>query len=419
MTPFYELRNWLTKKLNVKKRLQVICLCYLLSVMVSTRKHSLEFASQMSGKDKSLFSRFLKEHSDIAILTLQDLSKKQAKQFSKARKTLGSLPWKVALIIDATDQKRSSPHAHNTQKLNHGKGYYLGHQWTNVVLLVADFIVPLSPIPYYSKKYCQQKGLEYKTEHERILEYLRTLDLGEYLVDYRPEDVVVLGDRGYDDKRIQKLIQEKGWDFVIALKKTRSVKSNHQHLNTSPSRGWSQVEAFFKAFRRLGWQTVCLHTSGAKRKRKEFRIRHTIAWLKGVGPIQVVCSEKKKGPKGDRKYFACSHLTIKPRLILVTYSLRWKIELFHKSIKMHLGFEHVATTSFDSVVAHVHWVYCAYILLQDNLPGIPSTAKTLLERQQYVMNVIGNKEKAKLLQKLTQFGGLEKVKNELKGALTA
>lgn len=419
MIRFYELKNWLLQELNVKKRLQVICLWSILSLMVITRKHSLEHAAEISGKDKSLFSRFLSKHHGTAVLTLQDLSKRKAKQWSKALKGLKALPWKVALIIDLTSQGRSSLHAQNVKKLNHGKGYFVGHQWTNIIMLVADHIVPLPPIPFYTKKYCREKGLEYKTEHERVLDYLRGLHPELYLDGYKPQDIVVIADSGYDDHRIQKLIREKGWDFVMALKKKRSVKSGTQYLHTRPSKGWSQIEAFFKDFRRLGWETVHLFTSGAKRKRKEFRIRHTTGWLKNVGRIQLVCSEKKKAPHGERKYFACTNLSLKSRLILVTYSLRWKVELFHKAIKMHLGFEHVSASSFDSVVAHVHWVYCAFLLLQDELPGVPSTAKSIQERQHYVMDVINQKEKARLLQRLTQIHGVENMKNELKRALAA
>jgi hypothetical protein len=95
------------------------------------------------------------------------------------------------------------------------------------------------------------------------------------------------------------------------------------------------------------------------------------------------------------------------------------VELFHKAIKMRLGFEDVAPTSFDSVIAHVHWVYCAYLLLQSELPGVPASAKTLHERQGYVMSVLEHKEKACLLQRLTQINGLEKQKRELKEALAA
>jgi hypothetical protein len=38
--------------------------------------------------------------------------------------------------------------------------------------------------------------------------------------------------------------------------------------------------------------------------------------------------------------------------------MRWAVELFHKCVKQHLGFEDVATHSFDAVMSHVHWVYC-------------------------------------------------------------
>jgi len=272
-------------------------------------------------------------------------------------------------------------------------------------------------LPFYSRKYCKEKKLEYKSEHVRVIEYLHALDLGEYIEDYHPEDVIALADSGYDDKRIQKAILNKGWDFVMALKKKRSVKSNAEQLKTKPSQGWSQVQAFFKAHRRLAWETVRLFTSGTQQRRKEFRIRHTIGWLKSVGQIQVVCSERKKAPGGERKYFACSHLTISPRQILIAYSLRWRVELFHKAVKMHLGFEHVSAVSFDSVVSHVHWVYCAYILLQSQLPGAPSTVQTIYERQRYVMSVLEHKEKASLLQRLTQINGLEILKAELKRAL--
>ena len=419
MIRFHVLRNWVTKELNVKKRFQIICFWYVLSLMVESRKHSLDFAAQTSGKDKSRFSRLLGNHSDVAVFTLKDLSKREAKRWSKALKVSESLPWKVVIIIDQTGQGRSSLHSQNVQKLNHGQGYFVGHQWTNIVLLVAGLIIPLPPIPFYSRKYCKENNLVYKSEHVRVIEYLQALDLGEYIEDYHPEEVIALADSGYDDKRIQKAILDKGWHFVMALKKKRSVKSNAEQLKTKPSKGWSQIQAFFKAHRRLAWETARLFTNGAKKRRKEFRIRHTIGWLKSVGQVQLVCSERKNAPGGERKYFACSHLTISPRQILIAYSLRWKIELFHKSVKMHLGFEHVSAVSFDSVVAHVHWVYCAYILLQSQIPGVPATVHTLYERQQYVMSVLDHKEKASLLQRLTQINGPGNLKAELKRALAA
>jgi hypothetical protein len=43
-------------------------------------------------------------------------------------------------------------------------------------------------------------------------------------------------------------------------------------------------------------------TSGAKRKRMAFRIRHTMGYLRYVGKVHVVCSEPRKRPDGRRKY---------------------------------------------------------------------------------------------------------------------
>ena len=416
---FYVFKGWLLKQVKLSKRLQGIIFWYIISLMVITRKHSLDHAALISGKNRSQFSRLLKEHPDVAVLTLKDLSRREARKWSKALKALKGLPWKVVVIVDLTDQGRSSLHPQNAKKLNHGKGYFIGHQWTNIVLLIGDKIIPLPPIAFLSRNYCRENEIKYQTEHKRVIDYLEALDLSDYIEGYRPGDVVVLADSGYDDKRIQKAIREKGWDFVMALKKKRSVKSDSEHLSTSPSKGWRQIEVFFKAHRRLKWRTIRLFTNGAKRKRKEFRIRHTTGWLKSVGPVQLVCSERKSAPAGERKYFACSHLTIKPEQILLAYSLRWNVELFHKSIKMHLGFEHVSAVAFDSVISHVHWVYCAYLLLNGELPGLAMPEKSLMERQKHVMKALEHKQKAHLLQILTRINGVEKIKNELKSALAA
>ena len=75
----------------------------------------------------------------------------------------------------------------------------------------------------------------------------------------------------------------------------------------------------------------------------EFRTRDTIGYLRYVGQVQLVCSELRKRPEGRRKYFACNDMRVTARQIILGYRLRWAIELFHKTVKQHLGFEDVAT----------------------------------------------------------------------------
>ena len=72
----------------------------------------------------------------------------------------------------------------------------------------------------------------------------------------------------------------------MALKKKRSVKSETLYLSTPKSKQWSPIATFFRHHRRLKWKTIRLMTNGTKAKRMEFRIRHTIAYLRYVGQVQ-------------------------------------------------------------------------------------------------------------------------------------
>ena len=158
-------------------------------------------------------------------------------------------------------------------------------------------------------------------------------------------------------------------------------------------------------------------TNGAKRKRVEFRIRHTMGYLRYVGKVQLVCSEPRKRPDGRRKYLACNDVKATARQIVLGYRLRWSVELFHKNVKQHLGFEEVATSGFDSVITHVHWVYCAYILLHLPPPGVPPEIKSLGEKKRKLQAYLAHKEKRRILQQLTQIGGMQRYQDELRQAL--
>jgi len=44
--------------------------------------------------------------------------------------------------------------------------FVVGHQWTNIVLILNDMLIPLRPIPFYSQRYCRDHALAYRTEHD-------------------------------------------------------------------------------------------------------------------------------------------------------------------------------------------------------------------------------------------------------------
>jgi Transposase DDE domain len=412
--------QWMTEHIVVKNRLKNVCIAYLLFLMVEVRKHSFKEAAQFSGLHKSQFSRFLENHSDLAVYNLDRLSKKEAKRLRKLLKGLekDTLLWKIAIIIDSTLQKRTTRHTDNAQRFNHGKGFVIGHQWTNILLIINDRIIPLPPIPYYTKNYCRKNGIPYKTEHELVIEYLNALTLDEYIGHHTPEQVVVIADSGYDDHEIENTIAKKKWKFIIALGKTRSVKSKIKFSTTPQSRGWYQVEALFKRHRRPKWQTIRIGTNGTKRRRTEFRIRQINGYLRSVGYVQLICSEYKKRPDGRRKYLACNDMKATARQIVIGYRIRWRIEIFHKEVKSYLGFEDVSARCFASVKAHVHWVYCAYILLHyQHDEEDPLHSPPLSEKQNKIKHILNSKEISRIRSLLSQFGGVDKYKRELLTAL--
>ena len=94
MMNFTKLKNWVSNQIAVNNRLRAVCIWYLIFLMISVRKHSLTAAASFSGLQTSQFSRLLKNHPNVAVYQLDQLSKKQARQFSSAIKFLsaGRLP---------------------------------------------------------------------------------------------------------------------------------------------------------------------------------------------------------------------------------------------------------------------------------------------------------------------------------------
>jgi hypothetical protein len=388
--------------------------------MASSRKHTITAAARFSDSSKSRFHYFLKDHSETAVHALCELSKKQARQFSKINTGLstGNLPWNIAISIDATIQNRSSLHTENSKRFNHGKGFVVGHQWTNIVLHINDKVIPLPPIPFYTRKYCKQNKIKYQTENLRVAEYLGQLSLEEYIGSYAPEKVVVLADSGYDDQKIQKTIAGKKWKFIIALKSTRGVKTEKAYHTTQNTEDWKSVTVTFKNNRKIGWQTIRAPKNGGKKKWMEFRTRQITGYLKNFGKAQLICSQfKTKSNKGKRKHLACNDLKATPRQIVIGYRLRWAIEIFHKEIKMFLGFGDVSAKHFKSVISHVHWVYCVYILLNSSPPGFPAGMKSMAEKQLMVNKIIEKKKLSAVNHLLTQVKGPQRLKSLIQKAL--
>lgn len=386
--------------LELPSRLENVIQIYLLYLLLGGARRTLQGASDLSGLDSSQFSRLLSGHNELALDQLNRQCKRRLKSILKKRKALvpGS-PWTIALIIDATLHERSSRHTDNAQRFNHGQGWIVGHQWTNLILLINGQRIPLPPIPFLTEEKCKELGQDYKTEPNRIIEYLTNIGWKSFLPGVQPEEILVLTDSGYDNKVLQRFILSQGWGFAGSIKKTRSVRTQTQE--------WQSVVELFQNTRKIGpWQTIRHRTNGGK-KRKLANIRTLIGSLKGVpSEVAIVSAEKQNK---DRIYLACSKINLAPGVIARLYKLRWSVELFHREVKSYLGFEDAGLTRFEAIHSHVLWVYLAYLLLPKLTSDLESGG--VLARKQHLQKLIRKEEMGQILKLNCRFDSNEAVKN--------
>jgi hypothetical protein len=148
-----------------------------------------------------------------------------------------------------------------------------------------------------------------------------------------------------------------------------------------------------------------------------FRTRDTMGYLRYVGQGPVVCSEPRKRPEGRRTYCACNDLRVTARPSILGDRLRWALALFHTTVKQPLGFEEVATSGGAAVMSPVHWVYGASIVLSMSPPGVSAGVKSLGDKPRQLQQLLANQEQRRVLQQLTQMGGVQRYKDALRQAL--
>ena len=384
-----------------------------MSLMLESPKHTQTSASTHGDRNQSQYSRLLSGHEDLAKSSLTALGQKTGKSLAKPGRTalVAGAPWTIAIIIDATLHPRSSLNVHKAQRFNHGQGFVIGHQWTNIVVNINERIIPLRPIPFWSKNECKRRGVPYETEHDRLKVYLEQLNLAAVVGSCEAHEVVVLTDSGYDNKSLQNVIISRGWDFLTTLKISRAASSSNQSIE------YRRIDDLFWATRKQSpWKTIRVETDGRKKRRK-FRVRKLQGYIRGITcKVALVCSEKSG--KTGKRFYACSRPGIDAGVLIRAYSKRWQVELFHRATKNQFGLLDAGVEDFDALTAHIHWVYCAYLLLHEF--EVPD-AESLTEKQRRLTHLVNKgpweDRLSKIIAAKTQCGGRKRQEILLRMAL--
>ena len=69
----------------------------------------------------------------------------------------------------------------------------------------------------------QKRKLKYRTEHEKVAFFIKTLNLKDLLGPHSLDEIVVLLDSGYDSKVVQNAILSRNVDFTVSIKSTRTI----------------------------------------------------------------------------------------------------------------------------------------------------------------------------------------------------
>jgi hypothetical protein len=243
------------------------------------------------------------------------------------------------------------------------------HSFTMGLLITPSGVrIPFSQ-PYYTREYCQRKGLKHRTTAEAAAELIRRLPL--------PEEarVVVLGDTAYESQVVRDACQDRGYAWIFPC--------NSERVLAGPKGERPKVRSLLKNWSSWSRQTIRLtpgqgpyavyrrlspHRIGPKAKPRTYYVHQERRKVHSVGRVRLVFStmkpELQTATPDDVKILLTNDLRLSVRDVIELYSLRWQIELFFKELKSTLGFHQYQFQKFDSVEGWAELALTAFLYLE-------------------------------------------------------
>ncbi len=375
----------------IPKRLFDVVSGYIGFLTLSMKRHTFAMAGEVSGLDQSRFCVLLnnpKTHE----LSKNILSRSLRRRLKRIKKVDGRL----VIIIDATIIARKSRHVENVGRYHTGSGKVWGHKFVNFVIFNGDQCIPIESTPVFTKKYARVNKLRRRTESQIVTEWVESFKERALLTDEIVRSAIFLLDAGYDAKCIQKAIKGIGADFVMALKSSRIINGK-------------QVAQLFRSTRRwLKNESIRLHVgNGGKGSRRNYSVRTAREVnLKGFGLVTVICSKAIDRKGKPTKFIASSDLEMTNREIVKWYSLRWRVEMWHREMKQNFGFIDCRARRFIAIQSHINFCLAAYLLQKE-------TGREQLRIEEHVRLQQGEAMKQKLQgirREATKFGAAARLK---------
>jgi hypothetical protein len=221
---------------------------------------------------------------------------------------------------------------------------------------------------YYTKEYCEKKGMIYRKQTELAAEMIRELPLPE------GADVVVLGDTAFDAEVIRAACAERDYKWIVPMNPERvlaGAKPRPKVWSLAKGLTAEQLKAI-RLYPRKGNYVALRRVSacrmGPQVKPRTFYAHQESRDVHSVGKVLLVFSTREKPTAGQRpnvqKILMTNDRSLKAAEVVELYDLRWQIELFFKELKSTLGFDQYRFRQFNKVESWLELVLVTFLYLE-------------------------------------------------------
>jgi hypothetical protein len=221
---------------------------------------------------------------------------------------------------------------------------------------------------YYTKEYCQTKGLAYRKQTELAAQMIRELPLPEGV------EVIVLGDTAFEAAVIREACAPRHYTWIVPINPERvlagvkprpKVRSLVEELRAEQ---FQPIRLYPGRGRYAALRRVSPYRVGPKAKPRTYYAHPERRAVHSVGEVLLVFSTKESPQSGRKldmpKILMTNNQDLGVVEVVALYDLRWQIELFFKELKSTLGFDQYRFRRFEKVEAWVELVLIAFLYLE-------------------------------------------------------
>lgn len=287
------------------------------------------------------------------------------------------------IVIDGTATRRGgftkidNAIKYRDKKDNRKGGYpsTKAHMFLMGLLLAPDGTrFPIPALPYYTKEYCKNNRLKFKTQVELAAQMIR-----EAPIPSNVEKVIVLADEYYEGEAVHNACRDKGYSYIIPTDSRRCFadEQGHRTAVTLHERGRRQRYHSRDLLRKIvlveGQEKTAAYRRLSEPSRKTKRVYRALTenrTVAGLGLVRVTYSWKRKSRKGNHsvgetyKVLISNDVSMSVMEIVEYYELRWQIELFFREMKCVVGFNRFRGNSFTAYARFVSIALLSFMFLE-------------------------------------------------------